>query len=284
MKKDPFLPRISIITPSYNQVAFLEETILSILNQNYPNLEYIIVDGGSTDGSVEIIKKYEKYLYYWVSEQDKGQAHAINKGFRKASGDIICWLNSDDLFESNSLKMVAEIYLDKGFDFLYGDGYVFWHKIYKPKRRVKPGIFSSETLCMNDPIQQPSSFWTSKVLDQVGYLNENLHYTFDWEFFIRISKKFDMTYLAYPLSLYRIHGQNKTVIGGLDRSKEITYIIETYSPKKNLEIYRKAYAYRNSLLKYKKYFRRFYFIPFFITHHEFLNYKIKDVKMATKIM
>src|SRR5687768_13083798 len=103
-------PKISIITPSYNQGRFIEETILSVINQNYPNLEYIIIDGGSTDNTVEIIRKYEQHLAYWVSEKDGGQSEAINKGFKKATGDIVCWINSDDFFMPGALSKVADCF------------------------------------------------------------------------------------------------------------------------------------------------------------------------------
>lgn len=104
-------PKISIVTPVYNQVQYLEQTILSIINQGYPNLEYIIIDGGSTDGTVDVIKKYESHLAYWVSEPDKGMYHAIQKGFEHSTGEIMCWLNSDDVFFDKCLFAVADIFM-----------------------------------------------------------------------------------------------------------------------------------------------------------------------------
>ncbi|NVO00781.1 MAG: glycosyltransferase, partial [Geobacteraceae bacterium] len=103
-------PKITIVTPSYNQGRFLEKTILSVLDQGYPNLEYIVIDGGSTDESVEIIKKYADRLTYWVSEPDRGQSHAINKGFERATGEIFGWLNSDDWYHPGALQAVAEAF------------------------------------------------------------------------------------------------------------------------------------------------------------------------------
>ena len=105
-------PKITVVTPNYNQGAYIEETINSVLNQNYPNLEYIIMDGGSTDGSLEIIKKYENELTYWVSEKDAGMYDALNKGFSKSSGDIMCWINSDDLLMPNALQNMNELFTD----------------------------------------------------------------------------------------------------------------------------------------------------------------------------
>ncbi len=102
--------KISVVTPSYNQGPYLEKTILSVIEQGYPNLEYIIIDGGSTDNSLEIIKKYERHLSYWVSEKDRGQSHAINKGFGHAGGDLFGWLNSDDFYAPDALKTAAEVY------------------------------------------------------------------------------------------------------------------------------------------------------------------------------
>ena len=122
-KNDEFWPRITVVTPSFNQGQYIEETIRSVLLQGYPNLEYIIMDGGSTDESVKIIKKYEPWLSYWVSEKDCGQSHAINKGWQRSTGDLVAWLNSDDYLAPGTLRQVARIYCqhqDLPFGLIYG--------------------------------------------------------------------------------------------------------------------------------------------------------------------
>lgn len=133
-------PRISIVTPSYNHGLYIEETIRSILLQNYPNLEFIIIDGGSTDNTVEIIKKYEQWLTYWVSEKDRGQTHAINKGLLKCTGEIFNWINSDDLLAKNSLYKLAKVFLENNKpDVICG-----YTNIFHPmgKQFLNPGILS----------------------------------------------------------------------------------------------------------------------------------------------
>ena len=125
LNKNLKFPKITIVTPSFNQSKFLERTIISVLNQNYPNMEYIIIDGGSTDGSVDIIKKYEKYLTFWCSEKDKGQSDAINKGFEHGTGEIYAYLNSDDLFLPGTLQYIAEAFKsNKNYDLIYGSIYI----------------------------------------------------------------------------------------------------------------------------------------------------------------
>ena len=176
------IPKISIVTPSYNQGQFLEETILSVLGQNYPNLEYIIMDGGSTDESKEIIKKYADDLYYWVSEKDSGQANAINSGFKISTGEILMWLNSDDILMPNILHKVAAKCMKNENILYFGncihfknsvDGlFCFGSNVKKQHENIK--------LIAADYIIQPSSFWSRKIWEEVGELSEYVHFVFDW--------------------------------------------------------------------------------------------------------
>src|ERR1035437_4219419 len=161
------LPKISIVTPSFNQGQFINETITSVLNQNYPNLEYIIIDGGSTDNSVEIIKKYQEYLKYWVSEPDNGQAHAINKGLKLCKGDIFNWLNADDYLENGILFKIAEVFT--GYDCIAGsvinfssDGFT---EIRKLKNLTAKGLANWDR---NVDLVQPGFWFRKSLLSQCG--------------------------------------------------------------------------------------------------------------------
>jgi glycosyltransferase involved in cell wall biosynthesis len=208
-----FWPRISIVTPSYNQGPFIEEAIRSVLLQRYPNLEYLIIDGGSTDDSVEIIQKYSPWLSYWVSESDRGQAHAINKGFQKTSGDIVGWLNSDDLYEPGSLYAIARTFVENPTcSVVFGDCY-FVDEANKATH-VLTGIdhpFERKLqIWLGWHVPQPSTFVKHQVLERVGLLDETLNYVLDYEWFLRISQYYSFFHLDKITSRYRIHRRSKT--------------------------------------------------------------------------
>ena len=205
-------PRISIVTPSFNQGRFLEETILSVLNQNYPNLEYFVMDGGSTDNSVEIIQKYAPRLTYWESKPDKGQSHAINKGFKMATGELVAWLNSDDLFNPGALFEVAEIWeSDQSFGLIHGISEIVDEQGNSTeKERGSPLDFVESLLTSNNPVAQPSTYISRLALEDVGYLDERLHMSMDWDLWLRISKKYPVYFLPKSLSKSRYWSQTKT--------------------------------------------------------------------------
>lgn len=224
-------PKISIITPSLNQADYLEDTILSILGQKYSNLEYIIIDGGSTDDSVDIIRKHEKDISYWISEKDNGQSHAINKGFSRATGDIVAWLNSDDMYLPGTLHYISNIFNKSN----HAQHIVFGNCIHLKEKNcsvsgsnvaLKHQILDIELV---DYIIQPSCFWKRTVLDVVGPLDEKLHFGFDWEWFIRANRK-KVVFQAVEryLAIYRKHDAHKTGIGGDIRIKELAEIYTKY--------------------------------------------------------
>lgn len=244
-----YLPKISVITPSYNQAQYLEQTILSVLGQNYPNLEYIIIDGGSTDNSVEIIKKYEQQLAFWVSVKDNGQAEAINKGFDRATGDILCWLNSDDMFMHDILSYVARNLNIDNLEILTGN--CIHYSETEEEGVITQGCktvqyFKEMDLLNADFITQPSTFWTRKVWENVGKLNEQMQFVFDWEWFIR-AKQIGIIFkpVTKTLSLYREHNAHKTGIGGSERHNEIINLYIQFDQLENAELYK-------NLLKDKK--------------------------------
>ncbi len=228
-------PKISIVTPSYNQEKFLEATIRSVLLQCYPNLEYIIIDGGSTDRSVEIIKKYEFWLTYWISEKDKGQAHAINKGFAKATGKIFAWLNSDDIYLSNALSSVAEKFNqeDDRTGALVGIG----HKVdetgrivYTPPRGPELS-FQSLLSWRKSHFMQPSCFFTSKAWEVCGLLDESLNYCMDIDLWLKMSQKFYFEKLDIVLSHATAHQQAKTTAQKEQTLVETSLLVMDYGAR-----------------------------------------------------
>lgn len=215
-------PKISIITPSYNQCDFLEQTIQSVLNQDYPNLEYIVIDGGSTDNSADIIKKYESKLAYWVSEKDRGQSHAINKGFQRATGEIVAWLNSDDYYLGNILDTVSRFFQEHpDVDLVYGDIILIdKHSNVLGVRKVVPYNYTLALYGLS-AIPQPSTFFHRRALDVVGLLDEEFHYQMDTEFFLRFGKKgLKIKYVPVPLAKFRLHSESKTVSGYHDKVQQ----------------------------------------------------------------
>jgi len=204
-------PKISIITPSYNQGKFLERTILSVIEQNYQNLEYIIIDGGSTDGSVEIIKKYADKLVYWVSEKDNGQTHALNKGFKKATGEIVAWLNSDDEYCPGALWAVAETFMeDREIDFVFGNIYDIDgnNKVLRDARHT---TFSFTALIvLGSILSQCASFWKRELFEKYGYLDESKRFSMDYEFFCRIGYYIKAKHIRKPLAKFRWHDTSKS--------------------------------------------------------------------------
>lgn len=183
----PPSPKVSIITPSYNQAQFLEETILSVLNQDYPNIEYIVVDGGSTDGSVEIIQKYADRLAYWVSEKDDGQAHAINKGWRRATGDVVAYLNSDDIYYPGAVRRaVAALDEHPSAGMVFSDALLI-DEGSKPLRVLLASPFEiHRVIRMESFVPQPTAFIRWRALDTVGLLDERLHMVMDYDLWVRL--------------------------------------------------------------------------------------------------
>lgn len=205
-------PKLTIITPSFNQADFLERTILSILNQQYPNLEYIIIDGGSTDGSVDIIQKYAQYITYWVSEKDTGQVHAINKGLHKATGEYIAFQNSDDVYFPNTLINFGEAVLKKEDDIIYGDLYMITTDD-EVTEQLKTTSYNLDCQLLEGmQIHNQSLFFKKSLLSSYGYFDESYRFAFDYEFITRftIDKKASIKKVDGLAGALRVHADAKS--------------------------------------------------------------------------
>ncbi len=258
------MPKISVVTPSFNQGMFLPQAIDSVISQGYGNLEYIVIDGGSDDDSVSVIKHYADHIDFWVSEPDSGQSDGINKGFRRATGDLVAWLNADDYYLPGTFQAVAEQYQkNPGRPFYFGDG-LRVSVDRSPISKFFPDTFSGfnrTALIMGlNYILQPSTFMSRNALEQVGYLDEALHYGMDTDLWLRLSALGDPVKVDGVLSASREYAETKTASGSFERveelrrialkhgGKEITpgvicYLLDTLHryAKQNQDVYPTAY-------------------------------------------
>ncbi len=207
-------PLVSVVTPSFNQAEFLEEAIRSVLLQGYPNVEYIVIDGGSTDGSVEIITKYQKWLTYWISEPDRGQSHAINKGLQRARGEVLGWLNSDDVYCPGTVRAAVDFFeLHPDVALTYGQA----DMIDSDGHAVGPIPWKEfdARVCIARHryiIPQPAAFFRREAVQRVGFLDERLSYCLDWDYWIRMALAgLKVSGMPQPLARCRLHPAAKTV-------------------------------------------------------------------------
>ncbi|UCF30158.1 MAG: glycosyltransferase [bacterium] len=209
-RDDGDYPRITVITPSYNQGEFIEGTIRSVLLQAYPNLEYMVVDGGSSDGTVDVIRKYESHLAWWVSESDKGQSHAINKGLARSTGEIVAYLNSDDMYCPGTLHSVGRYFSEHwDADLLYGDCMLIDDEDREMALWRSRDFDLYAELCRNF-IYQPTVFMRERVIRKVGGFDENLDYVMDLDLWYRAAKHFRFHYIPERLACFRLTSDSKS--------------------------------------------------------------------------
>jgi glycosyltransferase involved in cell wall biosynthesis len=204
-------PLVSIVTPSFNQAEFIDMTLQSVLRQDYTPIEYIVVDGGSTDGSIDIIKGYADQLAYWVSEPDQGQVDAINKGFRKASGDILAWINSDDMYVAGTVREAVRALLEQpDVGMVYGDG-IMVDGNNKLLDLHKYRTYDVLDLLCFDVLLQPTVFMRREALDRVGMLSNQYHMVLDHDLWIRIASEMPILHVPSFWAVERTHEKAKTV-------------------------------------------------------------------------
>lgn len=235
-KNNSSLPRISIITPSYNQVEFIEQTIKSVVNQKYPNLEYWILDGGSTDGSVAIIKRYAKkypHIINWVSKKDKGQVDALNKGLKKITGDIVAYINGDDYYLPGTFQAVVKYFKNKpNKSWLVGNCQVTNKKLswsFTIKHLI-PINWCKSCLYLFNWINQPAVFLKRDLVNQVGSFNQKFNYAFDYDYWLRCLKQAGTPgRTKRELAVFRIHPEAKGSTNFVKQFKEDSKVVKKHT-------------------------------------------------------
>ena len=219
-------PTVSIVTPSYNQAEYLEHTIQSVLGQDYPKIEYILVDGDSTDGSLEIIRKYAGRFAWWVSEPDEGQADAINKGFRHASGEVIAWLNSDDLYLPDAVRQAVQaLFENPKAGMVYGNAITVDAKGRPLNQLIFPD-WGLEDLVSFRILCQPAVFMRRNVLEQAGWLNPSYHFMLDHQLWIRMARLAPIVHIPATWAAARQHAFAKNVSQPAGFGREVFQILE----------------------------------------------------------
>ena len=221
---------VSVVTPSYNQGRFIRATIESVLSQDYPNLEYIVMDGGSTDETAAIVREYGSRIVY-ISRPDRGQSHAINEGFQMAKGSVLAWLNSDDVFLPGAVSSAVQaLSCNPDAGLVYGDGYLIdgaGNITGRFPHTREPDLW--RLVHLSDYILQQSVFFRREVLDDVGYVDESLHYGLDWDLLIRIGLKYRLAYIPECLGCLREHPEAKSSSGGVKRVRELHAMLRKHT-------------------------------------------------------
>ncbi len=219
-------PLVSIITPSYNQAQYLEDTIRSVTQQDYPNLEYIVVDGGSTDCSREVIKKYQDEFAWWISEPDQGQADAINKGFRRARGEIVAWLNSDDLYLPGVISSVVDLFQkNPAAGVIYGDA-VSADADGRLLNELRFSNWGTRDFLQFNIICQPAVFMKRSIVEKVGYLDPSYHFFLDHQLWIRLSRETEFVHHPETWAVSRYHPEAKNVTMASECGAEVIRIMD----------------------------------------------------------
>jgi glycosyltransferase involved in cell wall biosynthesis len=236
MDQDRNSPRVSIITPSFNQGRYLEETIRSVLLQDHPNIEYIVIDGGSNDESVNIIEQYDPWISYWISEPDHGQADAINKGFGRATGEYLCWLNSDDVFYQGFVsRRVAEFGTREKIDLIYGDVDAGWDGGERRLLRGEPLCFLDMLRTLRVSVPQQGAMWRRSTVEKLGGLDPRWRVVLDREFFLRIIHRGAAEYIPGLCGFFRQHDGAKSIAEATAWVTELPTMYEEFFADPDLE-------------------------------------------------